>query len=786
MAIPKNKTVINIDDYTGFRWNGKHTSELGLTIVSSSSRYNLNPISTITNNTVDVPGGDGQYLFNSTYGPKKWTINFSFDNLDDYQWRELLRWLYHKDISGLVFDELPYKEYGAKLEGTPSVSYLCFDEDRVKKDDNSLDIETLKTVDWDSPAAASYITHKADGTNDYDTMYYKKRIYKGEGTLNFYAPFPYAYSARNYDGKYMKYLDEIEYFPDRANQETLSFPIGHTATIARGGKYTLQVDKINGTTVIDRNTGNIQRGALNNETSNGSFIIRYTKNNTSKIWTKFNTTTSNIVTLDNIGEIADSIEYHDGKYQLVKRVGNINLLNTNFKDILDTTEVENGLYEISLRELLGEENWAKLSFKWDNDNLQDNNIQNLDLLCNHLTFHNNSEEEIGTADFRVKKLIPSSLEEKGYLDINLQFEMSEETRERFKNLSQEDIAELGALTTSAGEFLYLFFPIEEEYYELIQTEEKGLLQLNFTDNILLNFRNSLGSTENLRYNTTFTLIPVLYSNFYEWKDSSGLRQSQTINSKEKYDECSLIKNTESTFGFRVYNGGDLETPFKLTFPVQNIEAKDADEEITIALATKKETETVSLIKNKKIENIVDLKFGTAYSKEERCDFGDFYYYFYKVSNYRKNMVDCINIQTGEIETFSLDDTPLYCRVKPEELLNVLKSFSIRFKNEDSLNSYAGIIKDYTAAAAEYGDKFNNTLEIDTNKHTINFIVTSALTGERTIIPCYFMMAHGEMFKIPPEVDNLYLLVYNQRKSSQSFIENDYKKIPDIQYRYLYL
>ena len=89
MAIPKNKTIINIDDYTGFRWNGKHTSQLGLTIVSSSSRYNLNPISSITNNTVDGPGGDGQYFFNSTYGPKKWTINFFFDNLDDYQWRDL-------------------------------------------------------------------------------------------------------------------------------------------------------------------------------------------------------------------------------------------------------------------------------------------------------------------------------------------------------------------------------------------------------------------------------------------------------------------------------------------------------------------------------------------------------------------------------------------------------------------------------------------------------------------------------------------------------------------------
>ena len=148
MAIPKNKTQITIDDYTGFRWNGKHTSQLGLTAISSSSRYSLNPISSITNNTIDVPGGDGQYYFNSTYGPKKWTVNFAFDNLDDYQWRDLLNWLYHKETSDLVFDELPYKAYSAKLEGTPVVNYLCFEETRAKYNDISIDKDTYQTVNW--------------------------------------------------------------------------------------------------------------------------------------------------------------------------------------------------------------------------------------------------------------------------------------------------------------------------------------------------------------------------------------------------------------------------------------------------------------------------------------------------------------------------------------------------------------------------------------------------------------------------------------------------------------
>ena len=54
-------------DYIGFIFNGKHSSEFGIVRTSDGSRFNENLLPTIQDKTVQVPGGDGTYFFGSYY-----------------------------------------------------------------------------------------------------------------------------------------------------------------------------------------------------------------------------------------------------------------------------------------------------------------------------------------------------------------------------------------------------------------------------------------------------------------------------------------------------------------------------------------------------------------------------------------------------------------------------------------------------------------------------------------------------------------------------------------------
>ena len=144
---------MKIRDFNGFKWNGRHSSEFNLVRVSDGSRYDGFMLSGVTNNTTDIPGGDGQYFYNSTYQPKQFNIQCAFDEVSEQDLRDITVWLSSKELSELIFDEEPYKAYNAKLSGQPSFKYLCFDK-------------------YDSKV------------KEY------RRVYKGELTINFIAPFP--------------------------------------------------------------------------------------------------------------------------------------------------------------------------------------------------------------------------------------------------------------------------------------------------------------------------------------------------------------------------------------------------------------------------------------------------------------------------------------------------------------------------------------------------------------------------------------------------------------------
>lgn len=146
-------------DFMGFTYNGVHSiRDLNVYRVSNGSRYDFALAPTITDSSMDIPGNDGMYFFNTFHKQRQFTINIAFNELTESGLRRLRQLFNGKTVGELIFDETPYKAYAAKITGTPTIKAICFDERRTA------DEETLQ------------------------------RVYRGEGTLQFTCYLPYAYT----------------------------------------------------------------------------------------------------------------------------------------------------------------------------------------------------------------------------------------------------------------------------------------------------------------------------------------------------------------------------------------------------------------------------------------------------------------------------------------------------------------------------------------------------------------------------------------------------------------
>ena len=181
-------------DFFGFTFNGYHTSDLGIVRVSNGDRYKEDLLPDLDNATVDVPGGDGTYYFGSYYKSKKFDINIAFDSLTEEQLRNLGRVFSTRKPSLLVFDERPYKGYYVKVDGSPNIEAVCFDEG------NSV---------WQSHDTTSEFTpgKYLPGSKDHRTGGVEniRRVYKGEGEINFVAYDPFGYIIHKDLDSYRKY-----------------------------------------------------------------------------------------------------------------------------------------------------------------------------------------------------------------------------------------------------------------------------------------------------------------------------------------------------------------------------------------------------------------------------------------------------------------------------------------------------------------------------------------------------------------------------------------------------
>lgn len=185
-------------DFLGFSFGNIHSDNFNITHVSTSDRYEETLLPEFEDKIEPIIGNDGNYYFGSLYRTKGFTVSFAFDSVTELQFRKMSQWLNSKVVASLIFDERPYKVYTAKVATPPQISYICFDEPKRNLYTNGGGIKNR-----DIPI------HNNDD---------RQRTYKGEGTIEFICPFPFA-------REQFKILDKYGSFEDFQNNfgETFSY-----------------------------------------------------------------------------------------------------------------------------------------------------------------------------------------------------------------------------------------------------------------------------------------------------------------------------------------------------------------------------------------------------------------------------------------------------------------------------------------------------------------------------------------------------------------------------------
>lgn len=156
------RNIYQKDDYTGFIYNGIHSSQFGLFSVTNGGRYSRGLSPTFQDLVKSVPGQDGTHYFGTQMTQRVITLQVAFDSVTEIEFHQLKRWL-NCGIKPLILDETPYIQYYAKIQTAPAIQFVPFEED----------------VD--------------------------ERIYKGESTITFICYDPYGYSVSKWLSSYGVY-----------------------------------------------------------------------------------------------------------------------------------------------------------------------------------------------------------------------------------------------------------------------------------------------------------------------------------------------------------------------------------------------------------------------------------------------------------------------------------------------------------------------------------------------------------------------------------------------------
>ncbi len=271
--------------------------------------------------------------------------------------------------------------------------------------------------------------------------------------------------------------------------------------------------------------------------------------------------------------------------------------------------------------------------------------------------------------------------------------------------------------------------------------------------------------------------------------------------------------------FRVYNPGDVETPFKLRLKLNKSLSVANDKPFYISLQRNEGIPGYASYKN--CNNIEDIQEGIRYhwrkwnKKKSSYEeiFSNLYLYNKKFRQYKGNdqySITFINSSNGkiyslkrndkkyELEKYSndiwinipkwptdenkKDGSGIFSTYKTEEDLNNVKFMSFRCKESDGTDSLKGIIETYKTRG-----NYEVFLEIDSGRESINLIQTNGITTET--IPAQFLLHRGDFFKIPPKLDNLYIFIYTKNVTGENETGTPpnlfYMDGSTIEYDYLY-
>lgn len=146
-------------DFIGFQYGEETSASLRVIRISDGSRYNEELLPSLNDRTAQVAGVNQTYYFGTDYPDRQIVLEVAFDDLTETEFRKLSYVFGKKEPQRLIFDETPYKYYMVKPNSAPQFKYICFNEERDGK---------------------------------------IQRIYKGEGTINLVAYYPFAKSVHNY------------------------------------------------------------------------------------------------------------------------------------------------------------------------------------------------------------------------------------------------------------------------------------------------------------------------------------------------------------------------------------------------------------------------------------------------------------------------------------------------------------------------------------------------------------------------------------------------------------
>ena len=112
----------------------------GIIRTSDGDRYNINLVPPMNDKTADVPGGDGQYYFGTCHKPKVFDISFAFDDLTKDGLRKLKQTFAGKEMREFVLSEESDKVYMVKVTSQPNIKALCFGdgEEEIYKGEGSV------------------------------------------------------------------------------------------------------------------------------------------------------------------------------------------------------------------------------------------------------------------------------------------------------------------------------------------------------------------------------------------------------------------------------------------------------------------------------------------------------------------------------------------------------------------------------------------------------------------------------------------------------------------------